>query len=223
MASASAKAKAKSRAIAKRNAAHKRYKKAWDKYQKKNTPANKKKLLRARNEYQYWVDAIAELSKKSKFERADNYRQEFLKENPGIFFGHYMCVYCFRIIPKERMQVDHLVAVNRLNKNPLWKLLFMFSKDGVNTTMNLYPACATCNNHKKDKGGTWIIRGQIGGIIWRILQGIQKLLHKILTSKWFYIALIVLAGVVVLSTLATGASAGGVMWSIFRDILVSLF
>ena len=220
--STAVKTKEKSKAIAKRNAAHQRYKKAWDKYQKRKTPGNRKKLVKAKDEYQYWVDTIAELGKKSKFERADNYRQEFLKENPGILFGHYMCIYCFRIIPKERMQVDHLVAVNRLKKNPLWKLLFMFSKDGVNTTMNLYPACATCNNHKKDKGGTWIIRGQIGGIIWRILQGLQKIIHKVLTSKWFYLILIAGAAFVVLSSLATGASAGGVMWEIIRDILTSL-
>lgn len=220
---ADSKAAEKAKAIQKRNAAHAKYKKAWDRYQKSKTAANRRKLVKAKSEYEYWVNTISELSKKSKFERADNYRQEFLKENPGILFGHYMCIYCFRIISKERMQVDHLVAVNRLKKNPLWKLLFMFSKDGVNTTMNLYPACATCNNHKKDKGGTWIVRGQIGGVIWRVLQGLQKILHKIFTSKWFYIGLIAIGGIILLTSLTTGATAGSILWSILRDIFVSLF
>lgn len=224
MASADNKAAARSSATQKRNAAHAKYKRAWDVYARSKTPANKRKLLKAKDKYEYWVDALAELNKKSKFERADNYRAQFLKENPGILFGHYMCIYCFRIISKEHMQVDHLVAVNRLQKNPLWKLMFMFSKDGVNTTMNLYPACPHCNNRKKDKGGMWIVRGNIGGVLWRVLQGLQKLLHKLFSSKVFVCLLIGLGVLLVLNLWTAGGLAfgSGPIFEIIRSIFQSI-
>lgn len=213
----------KASAIKKRNLAYYKYKKAYATYQRNKTAANKARVLSAKEKYDYWCITVSELSKKSKFERSDTYRKDFLKENPGILGGRYMCIYCHKLIPRERMQVDHLVAVNRLNKNPLWKLVFMWNKAGVNSIMNLYPACSVCNIRKKDQGGKWIARGQIGGVLWRVLQGSQKVLSKITHGKLFYLGLLAVGICIVLTVITSGTTTSSVMASIFKDIVKGLF
>lgn len=132
----------------------------------------------------------------SQWARADNYRSEFLKRNKGLFGCIYLCAYCGRPMTRKTMQVDHHIAVKRVQKNPLYKVYlgtvntfmnisgrisslvtgkkFVKSK-GVNVTYNLIPACPKCNNRKSDKGGMWVLRGAIGGTIWKGLNAINNL------------------------------------------------
>lgn len=134
---------------------------------------------------------------KSKWDRGDSYRSDFLKHNRGFFGKLYFCVYCGRPITRKNMQVDHHIAINFVKKNPLLKLYFGVSNvitnffgrivhgkkwkknSGVNVTYNLVPACPKCNNAKKDKGGLWIIRGMIGGTIWKILNLLNNVVYTL--------------------------------------------
>lgn len=92
------------------------------------------------------------------------------------------------------MQVDHHIAVNYLQKHPIFKLYFWWKdlwsnlwgellyggnwekNSGVNSRYNLIPACKKCNRLKSDRGGIWILRGIIGGFIWKLINFINKIL-----------------------------------------------
>lgn len=130
----------------------------------------------------------------SKWERSEGYRAEFMKTNKGLFGALYICVYCGKPITAKNMQVDHHIAINYVRKNPLLKLYFgiantfsnffgyiFHGKDwkkntGVNVSYNLVPACKKCNRAKSDKGGLWIIRGMIGGTLWKIINCVNNLI-----------------------------------------------
>lgn len=135
-------------------------------------------------------------SSQSKWDRNDKYRSDFLKTNKGLFGCIYICVYCGRPMLRKTMQVDHHLAVNHVKHNPLLKLWFGVNNtarnamgylvssltgkpykklSGVNVTYNLLPACPKCNREKSDKGGMWVVRGYIGGTIWKILNQINNL------------------------------------------------
>ena len=139
-------------------------------------------------------------AQKSKWDRSDGYRTEFLKYNPGLFGCLYFCVYCGKPITRKNMQVDHHIAINLVRHNPLLKLFFgignvfsnIFGKllygkswttnKGVNVTYNLLPACPRCNHKKLDKGGFWIIRGMIGGTSWRTVNLVNTLFIKLFST-----------------------------------------
>ena len=136
-----------------------------------------------------------------KWARSQGYRQDFLKTNKGLFGGLYFCVYCGKPITRKRMQVDHHIAINHVKNNPLLKLYFgamntitnmvnriiqgkQYKKNtGVNVSYNLVPACERCNKKKSDKGGIWIVRGAIGGTLWKLLNSINNVCLKILSSS----------------------------------------
>lgn len=130
----------------------------------------------------------------SKWDRNNSYREDFLRYNKGIFGCLYFCAYCGRPITKKHMQVDHHIAINYVKRNPIFKLYFGISNvisnvfgrilhgskwkknKGVNVSYNLIPACPKCNNAKKDRGGLWIIRGMIGGTIWKVLNFVNNII-----------------------------------------------
>lgn len=93
-----------------------------------------------------------------KYERSDNYRSEFITHWPPDHSGHYRCVYCGRRIKKDKMQVDHIVAVNLAKHNYISRLFL--PREGVNALSNLVPSCPRCNRKKGKSGGFWIIRGR---------------------------------------------------------------
>ena len=129
-----------------------------------------------------------------KWDRSEGYRAEFMQRNKGLFGKLYICVYCGKIITAKNMQVDHHIAINYVRKNPLLKLYFGFNNlvsnffgtlvhgkkwqknSGVNASYNLVPACKKCNRLKSDKGGLWIIRGMIGGTVWKILNDVNNII-----------------------------------------------
>lgn len=138
--------------------------------------------------------------KPGKWERSESYRSEFMKLNRGFFGKLYFCVYCGKPITAKNMQVDHHIAINFVKKNPFLKLWFgvnnIFSNifgrllygskwkknKGVNVSYNLLPACKRCNRLKSDKGGFWIIRGMIGGTIWKVCNLINNIFYKMFAS-----------------------------------------
>lgn len=97
--------------------------------------------------------------------RSTDYRKKFFLENPPIFFNHYFCAYCGRIVGTKKITVDHLYPVNSTKKSlALQEKLKNKGYSNINDIKNLVPACKTCNSLKSDKLGIWIIRGKIGRI-----------------------------------------------------------
>lgn len=107
----------------------------------------------------------------AKYKRDETYRTRYIAAHPPNH-GKYRCVYCGRRIPKEKMQVDHVIAVNRVKKNWLYRLCV---PNGINELDNLVCSCAKCNKRKGDKGGLWAIRGHF----WKICLPVYTLLRVI--------------------------------------------
>lgn len=107
----------------------------------------------------------------AKYKRDETYRTRYIAAHPPNH-GKYRCVYCGRRIPKEKMQVDHVIAVNRVKKNWLYRLCV---PNGINELDNLVCSCAKCNKRKGDKGGLWTIRGHF----WKICLPVYTLLRVI--------------------------------------------
>lgn len=165
---------------------------------------------------------------RSKWDRGDSYREDFLRYNKGLFGVLYICVYCGKPITRKHMQVDHHIAINYVKKNPLLKLYFGVSNiisnffgyilhgrhwkknKGVNVTYNLVPACAKCNNAKSDKGGLWIIRGLIGGTIWKVLNFIDSIIRALFKPPWGPIILL-------------GGTAAALLFTPLGSTLVAMF
>lgn len=119
--------------------------------------------------------------KSSKYERDDTYRTRFIAANPPKK-GKYRCVYCGRRIPKDKMQVDHVIAVNRVKKNWLYRICV---PHGINDLENLVSSCAKCNRRKGDKGGLWAIRGHY----WKICLPIYTMLRLMVLAAILFLIL----------------------------------
>lgn len=118
---------------------------------------------------------------KSKYERDETYRTRFIAANPPKN-GKYRCVYCGRRVLKNKMQVDHVIAVNRVKKNWLYRLCV---PNGINDLDNLVPACPKCNRRKGDKGGLWAIRGHY----WKICLPIYTALRLLVAAAILFLIL----------------------------------
>jgi len=132
------------------------------------------------------------LSRKSrnKLRRSKEYREQFLKDNPGIGPGEaiYICTYCGKLIGKENMQVDHIVSIDAANNSFLLRKLLV-PDDGINSSKNLTCACPTCNRKKSNKSGFWIVRGKTGQIV-------QRTLWIIALTLFLFTLFVVLTGII---------------------------
>lgn len=112
------------------------------------------------------------LSKKE-ITRSDSYRTNFIKAHPGIEFRGkhwYMCSYCGRIIPREKMQVDHVLAIDLARRNIFYRIFIPSEKQGgINSLKNLCASCQKCNSKKSNLGGWWIVKGHIGFVFFLIV------------------------------------------------------
>lgn len=120
----------------------------------------------------------------AKYERDDSYRTRYIAAHPPKH-GKYRCVYCGRQIPKEKMQVDHVIAVNRVKKNWLYRLCV---PHGINDLDNLVCSCRKCNLRKGDKGGLWAIRGHF----WKICLPIYTILRLLVLLVVVFLILVLL-------------------------------
>lgn len=105
----------------------------------------------------------------SRYTRSANYRTEFIRHNKGYKGNRtmYHCAYCGRKIKKDEMQVDHLIAVNKVKKHILPRLfMHLCGIHNVNDTKNLVASCSRCNQRKSDNQGFWLVRGFFGRSIW---------------------------------------------------------
>lgn len=91
-----------------------------------------------------------------------NYRDKFLKHNPGYFGSFYICSQCFKPITKDELEVDHIFPISRW-----W---------APNHLVNLVSTCRPCNRKKSDKVE---FRIQTKGVIVKIIEEIYVLLHNL--------------------------------------------
>jgi 5-methylcytosine-specific restriction endonuclease McrA len=120
-------------------------------------------------------------------ERSSDYRKTFFQNNTPVN-GKYMCVYCGRYYPKEKITVDHLYPANKVSQNEkLQKRLKKQGIDSLNDTSNLVAACFCCNRRKSDKTGWWIFLGKIGRYKW--LWRIRHILTFMILAAFVYLML----------------------------------
>ena len=111
--------------------------------------------------------------KKKDVVRSDTYRRNFIREHPGFCFAGkhwYMCTYCGRIITQEKMQVDHVLAIDLARRNRIYRMLApSLEEGGINGMKNLRASCPRCNSQKSNNGGWWLIKGHIGNTVYTIV------------------------------------------------------
>ena len=145
--------------------------------------------------------------KARKYARDDTYRERFIAAHPPKN-GMYRCVYCGKKVSKDAMEVDHVIAVDRVKKNWLYRLCV---PSGINDLSNLVPSCHRCNSKKGNKGGFWAIRGHF----WKFFLPI-----KIITQTVFVFALILFLLVAILGFFDVGPAA--VWYASILSFFVSL-
>ena len=104
-------------------------------------------------------------------ERSCNYRNQYFKAHPPQIRGKYLCVYCGRLLPQDKVTVDHLYPVKQVRNSPkLQRKLKRMGIHDVNDPRNLVASCQKCNLKKAAKTGKWIFYGKIGQsvLLWRI-------------------------------------------------------
>lgn len=90
-----------------------------------------------------------------------NYRNKYLKHNPGFFSSFYICSQCFKPIVESDLEVDHIFPISRW-----W---------APNHLVNLVSTCRTCNRKKSDKISFKI---QLKGIVVKFIEELYLLIHK---------------------------------------------
>lgn len=96
--------------------------------------------------------------------RSADYRRVFFEANePNFGRERYLCVYCGLPIRKDRVAVDHLIAVKKAQRSRYYlNLLWKWGCENVNDIRNLVPSCRRCNSRKGTKAGIWVVRGLLG-------------------------------------------------------------
>lgn len=176
----------------------------------------------------------------SKWDRSDDYRRQFFKHNHGILGHVFICVYCFKPITAKKLEVDHHIAINHVRKNPMMKAWFglnnvltnmknrvlcavtgkKFEKQqGVNVVYNLVPACKKCNRSKSDKGGSWIVRGYIGGTIWKTINLFTSFGHWLWQFPAVKVAVLIGIGITVGMFVFSGAGPIAALVGLIQSII----
>ena len=91
-----------------------------------------------------------------------NYRDKYLKHNPGFFNSFYVCSQCFKPISVSELEVDHIFPISRW-----W---------APNHLINLVSTCQSCNRKKSDKIDFKI---QSKGVLFKIIEETYLLFHKL--------------------------------------------
>ena len=110
---------------------------------------------------------------KKEITRSDTYRTNYIRAHPGLKVAGkywYICSYCGRIISREKMQVDHVLAIELARRNVFYRMFAPSQKfGGINSLRNLCASCPKCNNRKSNLGGWWIVKGHIGFVFFLIV------------------------------------------------------
>ncbi len=91
--------------------------------------------------------------------RSVNLKREWLKTHKSKY---YLCAYCGFPIKADKVTVDHIIPIHKVQKSYYAKtLLKLFGSKSVNDTSNLCVACFKCNRKKSDKMGLWVLKGYL--------------------------------------------------------------
>ncbi|MCD8109513.1 MAG: HNH endonuclease [Clostridiales bacterium] len=97
------------------------------------------------------------------FSRSDSYRKDFFAHYRPFYKNRYFCIYCGKLLPKEKIQIDHIVPVHAAETSRAARRLIRSKGwDGVNDYRNLGASCRECNLKKGAHMGAWVFRGRIG-------------------------------------------------------------
>lgn len=97
------------------------------------------------------------------YSRSSGYRKAFFRTRKPFVGNLYFCVYCGRLIPLEKVIVDHIVPVNKAERSRrVQRKLERKGFEGVNDPGNLGACCNKCNIAKGEQMGLWSYRGFIG-------------------------------------------------------------
>lgn len=99
-----------------------------------------------------------------KYVRNTSYRKDFVthyKKHNGKYFR---CAYCGKKITSQKMTVDHIIPIDKVQHDWKYRLLMKLSgMNNVNDICNLTPACERCNKRKGKKIGLrYYLKGKIG-------------------------------------------------------------
>lgn len=128
----------------------------------------------------------------SRYSRSATYRTEFFKHNRGDKnnYSVYHCSYCGKRLKKDDLEVDHIIAINRVKKSFFARIFMnLIGIKNVNEVKNLTASCHRCNRRKSDKQGLWVPLGFMGKstTFWTIIHIIEVLLIilVIVLILWF--------------------------------------
>jgi hypothetical protein len=102
-----------------------------------------------------------------KAKRDKHCRERYMRAFPPVD-GKCRCVYCGRWIPAKRIEVDHVIPVQRCAGSLLVRL-FLCDFSNVNDVRNLRYACYQCNAKKgASLNVIWKFRASVGmsGTYW---------------------------------------------------------
>ena len=95
--------------------------------------------------------------------RSTSYRQKYFDTHKGILGVFYFCPYCGKLMKnKNKMEVDHIYGVRRVQVSKRLRTRFKQLNDGVNDISNLTISCKHCNRRKGRKAGVWVSMGKFG-------------------------------------------------------------
>lgn len=100
----------------------------------------------------------------SKMMRSSDYRERFFKIYPPIWKDYYICSYCGKLIPKDKVTVDHIISIRKAQKSKIIPfLLGKYNIKDINDPKNLCAACQKCNLKKGQRVNLiYVIQGMLG-------------------------------------------------------------
>jgi len=102
---------------------------------------------------------------------SNDYRRQYFEKNRGFMGMLYLCSQCMRPMfrTSRRLQVDHIIAPSRFSNKKKVGGKFFGKQQGVkdtsigarflNNSFNCVAICDTCNRHKSNKLGFYVVRG----------------------------------------------------------------
>ena len=127
----------------------------------------------------------------AKYARSTNYRQIFFSHYKPYRNGKYFCIYCGRLLPKEKIQVDHIIPVHAAQTE--WFIQRYLKRNGwesINDYRNLGASCRRCNSRKGAKMGVWVWRGFRGKS--NRFQVVRRTVRRILVMGIVILALVLI-------------------------------
>lgn len=127
---------------------------------------------------EYVIESIVRFCRRKKlyceciednYVRSNNYRKKFIKQYEKQKGKYYRCAYCGKKIEENKMTVDHIIPIDKVQHHWIYRKLMKISGvTNINDVSNLTPACEHCN---KRKGRKINLRYYIRGIIGRKYKG----------------------------------------------------